>query len=139
MTIQSIRANTSTASTQTSNAAGANPFGSADGAAFMQLLLAQLKNQNPLEPMQDREFMGQITQLNSLQQLQQMNGTLKALSHSDNLTQAAGLIGKTVKAQAADGKPVSGIVTGVKQERGDVVLMLGDTVVALADVTSVSQ
>ncbi len=62
------------AANQTTNAAPA-----AMGEQFMQLLLAQLRNQNPLEPMDNSEFMGQMTQLNSLQELQKMNDSLTRL------------------------------------------------------------
>ncbi len=50
-----------------------------DSGAFMKMLLAQLRHQNPLEPMDDKEMIGQMTQLNSLQELQKINSTLQTL------------------------------------------------------------
>ncbi len=46
---------------------------------FMMILLAQLRNQNPLDPMNNSEFMSQMTQLNSLEQLQEINTSLQTL------------------------------------------------------------
>lgn len=64
------------------------------GEQFMQLLLAQLRNQNPLEPMENSEFMGQMTQLNSLQELQKMNDSLAYLV---NLVEAQSVADVTKK------------------------------------------
>lgn len=73
--------------------------------AFLELLIAQLKNQNPLEPLQDQEFISQMTQFSSLEQLQNMNETLSQnvewdmlMSQTINNTMAASLIGREVTA-----------------------------------------
>jgi len=60
------------------------------------LLVAQLKNQDPLNPMQDREFIAQLAQLNALEQLQQLNETVAALAQHAALGQVAGYLGKVV-------------------------------------------
>lgn len=113
-----------------------------NGAAFMQLLLTQMKNQNPLEPMQDREFMSQVTQLNSLKQLEQMNLSLKTLltqaEPKPDLAQAATLIGKKVEAKDAKGQAVSGLVTAVRLQNDVITLTVNGTSVALSSVSSVS-
>jgi flagellar hook assembly protein FlgD len=46
---------------------------------FMMVLLAQMRNQNPLEPMDDKEIIAQMAQLNSLEELQQINATLRMM------------------------------------------------------------
>lgn len=51
----------------------------ADSQAFMAILLAQMKYQNPLQPMDDKEVIAQMAQLNSLQELQNINATLQRL------------------------------------------------------------
>lgn len=108
------------------------------GAQFMQLLLAQLRNQNPLDPVQDKDFMGQVTQLNSFQELQKMTKLLQSLSKSNQLTEAAGLIGKTVRVRAADGQVRSGLVSGVTLTGDTAMLVMGQDQAALADVIGVS-
>lgn len=50
-----------------------------DGGEFMMILLTQLRNQNPLEPMDDKELISQMAQLNSLQELQKINASLSTL------------------------------------------------------------
>jgi flagellar basal-body rod modification protein FlgD len=61
----------------TSTAAPALP--EMDASAFMMVLLAQMRHQNPLEPMDDKEMIAQMTQLNSLQELQRIRLTLQTL------------------------------------------------------------
>src|SRR6476646_2000288 len=78
---------------------------------FMKLLLAQLKQQDPLKPMDDQQFIAQTAQFNSLEQMQTLNKTLTAVLDSQQLTEASGLIGKTVAAVDGNGKPVTGAVT----------------------------
>ena len=45
---------------------------------FLQLLVTQIKNQNPLEPMDDKEFLSQMAQFSSLEQMQNLNTTMKS-------------------------------------------------------------
>lgn len=109
-----------------------------DPAQFMQLLLAQLRNQNPLDPVQDKDFMGQVTQMNSLQELQKMNALLKSLAQSNRLGEAAALIGKAVTARGDDGQTQTGVVTGVTLEGDEARLLVGGGAIALSSVIGVS-
>lgn len=72
---------------------------------FMQLLVAQLQNQDPLSPMESQEFTTQLTQFNSLEQLKSIDGKMDdnidvdvVLTQSINNTMAATMIGKEVTA-----------------------------------------
>ena len=44
--------------------------------AFLEILVTQMKNQNPLEPLKDTEFIGQMAQFSSLEQLTNLNTTM---------------------------------------------------------------
>jgi len=59
--------------------------------AFMKLLTVQLSNQNPLEPMNDRDFFAQMAQLGQVQGMDQLQKSMQ-------VSQAAALMGKTVVA-----------------------------------------
>lgn len=117
----------------------ATPFKFMEGAHFMQLLLAQLRLQNPLEPLQDREMMTQLAQINSLQELQQINAALRETAAANLLTQSAGLIGKTVEYVDDEGQTQRGVVTGVSMQDGQVTLWLGEERLPLAEVVSVHE
>lgn len=47
--------------------------------AFLKILVTQMKNQNPLEPMKDTEFIGQMAQFSSLEQLTNLNETMNQI------------------------------------------------------------
>ena len=68
---------------------------------FLRLLLAQLQYQDPLEPLKNEEFVAQLAQFSSLEQLFGLNNNLSQLQRyaaSLNNSQAVGFIGKEVKA-----------------------------------------
>jgi flagellar basal-body rod modification protein FlgD len=66
-----------TASTTASSAI--NVTNAFDTDTFMQLLLAELKNQDPLEPMNNSEMVSQMAQLNSLQQLTSISSNIETM------------------------------------------------------------
>jgi len=81
------------------------PGGALGKEDFLKMLTAQLQYQNPLDPMNDQEFVAQMAQFSSLEQLENMNTTLTQnaqynmlLSQTINNTMATSLIGRTVTA-----------------------------------------
>lgn len=93
---------TSSASESTSSTSK-NKGGNLDKESFLQLLVAQMQNQDPLNPSTDTEYVAQLAQFSSLEQLQNLNS-----SFSD--TQAFSLIGKQVL--VADDSETEGVVQG---------------------------
>ncbi|OGH94729.1 MAG: hypothetical protein A2039_01405 [Candidatus Melainabacteria bacterium GWA2_34_9] len=61
--------------------------------AFLQLLMAQMKNQDPLNPTDSSQFMSQQAQFTQISELQKLN---KSLASSNQIMQASSLIGKNV-------------------------------------------
>lgn len=75
-----------------------------DKDAFLKLMIAQLQNQDPLEPLDGTDYSAQLAQFSSLEQMQNINDTLNMnldanylLTQSITNTMTAGLIGKEVK------------------------------------------
>lgn len=85
--------------------------GTLDYDAFLKLLTAQMKFQDPTKPMDSTQFVAQLASFSNVEQSIKMNSKLDALITSAALTQADGLIGKTVT--SADGS-VSGKVAAVR-------------------------
>ena len=81
---------------------------------FMKLLLAQLKNQDPLKPIDGTDFAAQLAQFSSLEQLSNMNTELKNLSLNQmtmNYAQSVNMIGKDVVTNSGNSLLVSGSTT----------------------------
>ncbi len=73
----------------------------ADKETFLKLLVAQLSNQDPLNPTEDKEFITQLAQFTSLEQLQSINSGVEALNTTMNQGQmisATSFIGKSILA-----------------------------------------
>ena len=85
---------------------------------FMQLLIAQLKNQDPMKPMEDKEFITQLAQFSSLEAMEKMTDQMEELTSSQMLVQAATLIGKQVSAKLETGEVVTGTISQVKMISG---------------------
>jgi len=117
------------------------------GVDFFKLLSAQLSAQNPLEPMDDTQFIGQLTQQTQLQQsletnqrLSQMTLLQESLAALQQMTQSAALIGKSVDyADPTTGEAKSGVVQAVRVEGGLVVLDVDGAGVPLPNVTAISE
>ncbi|WP_332712582.1 flagellar hook assembly protein FlgD [Pelagibacterium mangrovi] len=78
---------------------------------FLQLLITQLKNQNPLEPLDTNQFTQQLVQFTSVEQQLKTNEFLEAMmqsSQNSTNTQAVGYVGKTVTASGATTDLVNG-------------------------------
>ncbi len=76
---------------------------------FLQLLIAQLKNQDPTDPMDATQQVAQLATFSQVEQSLKMNSNLESLIRSQSLGQAGSVIGKTVTSS-------DGTVTGVVQE-----------------------
>jgi flagellar basal-body rod modification protein FlgD len=114
--------------------AGSNKM---DSDQFMQILMAQLTHQNPLEPMDNAEMMSQFSQLNSLQELREIHSGMDQLSSSNQVMYLASLIGKPVKVNRTDGKVLEGVVESVVTEKGNPQLRIGNEEVPLDDVIEI--
>ena len=137
MTAVSTNYTTGANSTQNGAPKSDKTAGSQVSDQFMSLLMAQLRNQNPLEPMQDKDMMAQLTQLNSLQELQKISASIQARDKSAGLTESVGLIGKTVNFSQEGGLSGSGLVTGVSMLKNEVLLWIGENTIPLSAVISV--
>ena len=105
--------------------------------AFLQILIAQLQNQDPTSPMDDKEFISQMAQFSSLEQMQNMTKAMESLLDSQKQTQLmsyTSFVGKDVKwHEVTDktdgaGKPIvnegSGTVVEVKFKDGEPLFVL---------------
>lgn len=129
-TIQQIIDQTASAKTTTRNTGN---LGKDD---FLNLLITQLRYQDPLQPADNTQFIAQMAQFSSLEQMQNMNTSISS-------TKAFGLIGKYVTANVTDTttnetKSVSGTVSSVKIDSGKASVVVNGQSIAIENVTEVT-
>ena len=73
--------------------------GRLDRNAFLQLLMTQLQHQDPLEPVDNTEFIAQQAQFTQIERLDELNDTLR---DSNQISQASAIVGKWVALQTTD-------------------------------------
>jgi flagellar basal-body rod modification protein FlgD len=86
---------------------------------FLQLMLVQLKNQDPTDPYDSDKMMQTQAQLAELEQMQNLNTNLVSLMAMENVTQASGMLGKQVAGTNAEGIDVAGTVMGIEFNNGN--------------------
>jgi len=109
---------------------------------YMKLLVTQLQNQNPLEPLDNKDMTAQLAQFSQLQQLEGMNSSFGKVLESVQRSYASSLIGREVsfRALGADGAMetrTGQVEQAVMGGNGQITLIVDDRNVDLADVLSV--
>jgi flagellar basal-body rod modification protein FlgD len=100
----------SAVTTSTTAAPSAAGLGGMDYNAFLKLLIAQLKNQDPTQPMDNTEFVSQLATFSQVEQSIDVNKKLDSMLTSQSLTLADAVIGH--KVTSPDGK-ITGVVKSV--------------------------
>lgn len=108
---------------------------------FLNLLVAQLRNQNPLEPLSNTEYIAQMAQFTSVEQLMNLASEMTALRQ--NLGMASQLIGKRVEWIDMDlhtGETVTldGIVDSIVIRDGEPYAKVGELEIGLKQISTVS-
>ena len=109
---------------------------------FLQLLTTQLKNQDPMNPMEDMDFIGQMAEFSSLEQMLNLNSSVEKINTAitnNQTTQAMMFLGTNVTAEVDDsGDPVTGTVSMIGFKDNQPYLKVGDYAVMLDQVKLVN-
>jgi flagellar basal-body rod modification protein FlgD len=125
-------ATTGTAPATSSNAATlTNPSSTLNQQDFLQLLVAQIQYQDPMNPQSDTDMAAQLAQFTSLQQATQSSASLAMM-------QANGLVGSTVTVQVDANNSANGVVTGVVLSNGTPQITVGGANYSLSQITSIT-
>ena len=125
-----------TAATGTAATSSA-PGGTLDSDAFLKLLVAQLKYQDPSKPVDSSAFMAQTAQMQMVETMHQLVAQNTALISGQNSLSALALVGQQVT-WTADGATRSGAVQAVKLDANGPLLVVGDAEVPLSVVSRVA-
>jgi len=94
---------------------------------FLKLFVAQLQHQDPMNPMQDSDFMGQMASFSTLEQVSNMAKENTKIAQSLTTTGALGLLGRTATWEDEDGVAHTGTVEKVSTVDGKPSLTVGGT------------
>lgn len=119
---------------QSTTATGLGAMGSE---AFLQLLVAQLRYQNPLQPSNPSEMLAQTAQFATIETLRAISAAQQSMIGAQRLTGAIETIGRHVSAVGPDGTEVAGIVDSVTMTADGPVLHIGDRSVPFTHVESI--
>jgi flagellar basal-body rod modification protein FlgD len=107
---------------------------------FINMMVTQLQNQDPLDPAKNSELLAQMSQIGQLQSTTALQDSLKTLVLQNNLGAAGNMIGKEVEGLDDDGAKMNGLVTSVHVEGDEVSLELDSgKSLKLARVTAITK
>lgn len=113
------RIDTSAASTAPSNTLVGNSIEDLDLDVFLNLMLTELQNQDPLNPMDNQEMLNTISQIREIGANDKLSETLDSVLLGQNVSTAAGLIGTEVEGLTESGQRVVGAVRQVTINDGE--------------------
>jgi flagellar basal-body rod modification protein FlgD len=93
---------------------------------FLKLLSVQMQAQDPMNPMADTEFISQMANFTSLEQMKNLTASFSAFISQQSIIGAQAYLGKTVTVLDPAVGPVTGPVSGVTFEKGQPRLLVGD-------------
>ena len=132
--------NSSAASNSSSQASSskATGFAALTSQDFLKMLITELKNQDPTQPVSNAELLQQLSQMQALQSNVELNTTLKSFSNDQQISSGASFLGKVVSGTDSNQNPVSGVADSVFLQNGTLMIGIGSSSLSVANVTGVA-
>jgi flagellar basal-body rod modification protein FlgD len=127
----------STASNLLPASASTDPFQTVDLNSFLKLMITELQNQDPLNPMDNSQILAQIGQMQNISSMTKLSQTLDGVALGQSLTSASILISSTITGLDDDGNDVTGQVDKVTMVDGAPKLDVGGKLVSLSNIKEV--
>jgi flagellar basal-body rod modification protein FlgD len=138
-TTESTPATTPFSSTPTTSVVNNSPDATLGKDDFLQLLVAQLQNQDPTQPTDSTAFVSQLAQFSALEQQTDTNQTMTGLAATTAINQGIDLLGRNVSFTRPDNSTGSGIVDSISLSSGAVVVDVGGESIDPSEITDVGQ
>ena len=104
---------------------------------FLKVMITELQNQDPLNPMDNAQILQQISQMREIQSTDQMRETLDSVLLGQTLVSASTMIDRDITALTESGKEVAGRVESVTIEDGKPLLHIGSEKIRLTNIRSI--
>lgn len=105
---------------------------------FLQLMVTQLQHQDPLEPVEQQEFLSQMAQFSTVEGIENLNTQFTDILKLQTLTQGTELVGQTVEFESpTSGQSIQGIVNEARLVDGQLLLQVGEEQIPLELINAV--
>jgi flagellar basal-body rod modification protein FlgD len=105
---------------------------------FLNLLTIQLRNQDPIDPVKQEDFISQLTQFSMLEQTEALNSSFEQILQIEQLNQGIALVGKQAEyVNAATGERSTGMVQQLFADQGPIDLLINGERISLSLVSGV--
>lgn len=121
----------------TSSSSAADPLQGLKMEDFLKLMITELQNQDPTNPMDNSQIMQEIGQMQSISSTTKLDSTLNSVLLGQSLTTASSMISKKITGTDDSGNPASGAVDSVQISNGVPKLIVAGQSVDMSKVTSV--
>ena len=106
---------------------------------FLKLLTTQLEYQDPMNPMDNKEFISQMAQFSSLEQMHNLNSTMGNFMSYQKLSQASSLLGKQATVvDSATGEDITGTIDKVTMTDGSPKVVINDNQYSVSSIKEVT-
>jgi flagellar basal-body rod modification protein FlgD len=127
-----------TADTSAPSSSSTIPTQTLSQADFLKLVVAQMSNQDPMNPQSDTEFISQMASFSALQESQTTESDISGMRSDQQVQQANDLIGRSVDIQSGNSLPVSGVITSVQVQNGVPQIVVNGQPYTLSDVLDIA-
>jgi flagellar basal-body rod modification protein FlgD len=125
------------ASSSSQQGSANQPLRDLDLDEFLKVMITELQNQDPLNPMDNSQILQQISQMREIQATDQMRGTLDSVLLGQTLASASSMIDRKITALSESGKEIEGRVDSVTIENGKPLLHVGAEKTTLTNIRSI--
>jgi flagellar basal-body rod modification protein FlgD len=101
------------------------------------MMVAELRNQDPMNPTDSSAILQQISQIDAIQSNTQLTSTLQGVQLGQSIATASALIGMSVAGTDSNGNAVNGTVSSASINNGAAQLQIGSSSIPLSNVTQV--
>ena len=105
---------------------------------FLELLVTQLQNQDPLNPITNEDFIAQLAQFSTLQGITDLNTSFGSMLKLQQLTQGASVLGRSATFTDSSGLLQTAQITALSISNGDIQFLAGDETIPIDRVQQVS-
>ncbi len=110
-----------------------------DKNAFMQILVNQLRYQNPMKPKDSSTFINQMVQLSTMEQMANLTANMEKMLQSNEFNRAVSLIGHQVTVLNTNGEPMEGTIEKVSMADGEPRLVVNNSEYSLGQLVYISK